>query len=258
MIINKIGQHYKQNTYIISQPEVVTSSLSNITFAPLQSDTVAITFGETPKNKAKIKELSLLMLNNEIYNSLINENTTNKKLRYLFAELEDEKIRKEVFLNLKNSIRKAMTKIPKDDINSQVDLKGMESFIETVERGLEIRKRKYQYAAFKGDDPENTDELKEFVGDAMPVLSGFRLVKKIADGDKKAIARTTAATVDNIVLQPLKQSAATAAATKGALIGGSIGGPPGALIGGAIGYVGTLFVWGKTRNAVVDSIIENN
>lgn len=117
--------------------------------------------------------------------------------------------------------------------------------------------RLYQPTTFKSGKEEILSEgFKEFVSDALPIYKATRMVQKIGNNDAKGAVKQAVGTIDNIVCQPVKQSIATAVAAKGAAIG-SLFGPPGAAAGALIGYVGTLWGWGKTRNTVVDSIMED-
>ena len=111
--------------------------------------------------------------------------------------------------------------------------------------------------AFNGAKEEIISEgFKEFVSDALPIYKAGRALKKLGDGDSKGAIKQTVGMVDNIVCQPVKQMAAGAVAAKGALVG-SIFGPVGAGIGALAGYVGTLWGWGKARNTIVDTIMDD-
>ncbi len=111
--------------------------------------------------------------------------------------------------------------------------------------------------AFNGTKEEIISEgFKEFVSGALPIYKLGRAVQKLGDGDSKGAIKQTVGMVDNIVCQPVKQMAASAVAAKGALVG-SVFGPVGAGIGAIVGYVGTLWGWGKARNTVVDTIMDD-
>ena len=110
---------------------------------------------------------------------------------------------------------------------------------------------------FNGTKEEIISEsFKEFVSGALPIYKLGRAVQKLGDGDSKGAIKQTVGMVDNIVCQPVKQMAASAVAAKGALVG-SVFGPVGAGIGAIVGYVGTLWGWGKARNTVVDTIMDD-
>ena len=101
-----------------------------------------------------------------------------------------------------------------------------------------------------------TDGVQDFVSTALPVYNAARAIQKVCEGDEKEIVKQSVGVIDNIVCQPVKQTVAGAVAAKGALIG-SIFGPVGAGIGAIAGYVGTLWGWGKARNSIVDSMMDD-
>lgn len=70
---------------------------------------------------------------------------------------------------------------------------------------------------------------------------------------KNSVQRTQAVVsiADNVVLQPVKQSAALSVAAEGAAIGTAICPGIGTAIGATVGYFGTFVAWSKTRNAIV-------
>ena len=70
---------------------------------------------------------------------------------------------------------------------------------------------------------------------------------------KNPVQRTQAVVsiADNVVMQPVKQSAALSVAAEGAAIGTAICPGVGTAIGAAVGYFGTFVAWSKTRNAIV-------
>ena len=110
---------------------------------------------------------------------------------------------------------------------------------------------------FKGAKEEViSDGLKEFVSEALPLYKTGRALYKMGEGDTKGAVKQTVGAVDNIVLQPAKQALAATVAAKGALIGSAICPGAGTAIGAAVGYFGTLLGWGKARNAIVDSIMD--
>ena len=116
----------------------------------------------------------------------------------------------------------------------------------------------YKMQTFKGTKDEIVSEgLKEFVSDVMPLYKVGRTLYKIGDGDTKGAVKQAVGAVDNIVLQPVKQSVAVAVAAKGAAIGSVICPGVGTAIGATIGYLGTLLGWGKARNCIVDSVMED-
>jgi len=96
--------------------------------------------------------------------------------------------------------------------------------------------------------------LKEVVSTGLPIYKAGRALHKLGEGDTKGALKQGIGLVDNIVMQPTKQSIATLASAKGAAIG-SVFGPVGTFLGAGIGYFGTLLCWGKVRNTVVDGIM---
>lgn len=214
-----------------------------------------------------IKNLAVTMLDQDVYKSIVDGDKNNPKLLYLINELSDNETREKVFNKLQISIQKV---IDETDINNDKDyelvqdLETANIFITIMNDQLNKSNEKTYSTqiAFKGGSQEVISEsagegFKELMGEALPIYRGAELVSKMAKGDEKAIVKASAATVDNIVLQPAKQAVAGAAAAKGAAIGGAIGGPGGALIGAGIGYFGTLIAWGKTRNKIVDKLMDD-
>lgn len=106
-------------------------------------------------------------------------------------------------------------------------------------------------------DEVMSEGFKEFVSDALPVYKAGRALYKMGEGDTKGAVKQTVGMVDNIVLQPVKQSIATAVAAKTALVGTAICPGVGTAVGAAIGYFGTLVGWGKVRNNIVDNVIDD-
>lgn len=118
--------------------------------------------------------------------------------------------------------------------------------------------QKYYHSSFKGGKDEIiSTALKETVGDLLPTYKAIRAINKLGQGEGKAAIKQGIGMVDNVIMQPTKQAIASAVAAKCATVG-SIFGPLGTAIGGGIGYFGTLLAWGKTRNSIVDSIMEDD
>lgn len=112
--------------------------------------------------------------------------------------------------------------------------------------------------SFKGAKEEVISEgFKEFVSEALPVYKAGRALYKISEGDTKGVIKQTVGIVDNVVLQPVKQTVATAVAAKGALVGTAICPGIGTVIGATVGYLGTLIGWGKIRNSIVDNVVDD-
>ena len=114
-----------------------------------------------------------------------------------------------------------------------------------------------QNVRFKGAGGEVISEgLKEFMSEALPLYKAGRFLKKAGDGDTRGMVKQGVGVVDNVVLQPVKQTAAVAVATKAAAIGTLICPGIGTAIGAGLGYFGTLFGWGKARNTIVDACMD--
>jgi hypothetical protein len=110
---------------------------------------------------------------------------------------------------------------------------------------------------FRGAGGEVISEgLRDFVSEALPLYKAGRMIKKIGDGDTKGAIKQGVGVADNIILQPVKQTAALAVATKFAAIGTAICPGLGTVIGGGLGYFGTLLGWGKARNTIVDACMD--
>ena len=111
--------------------------------------------------------------------------------------------------------------------------------------------------SFKGAGSEIISEgFKEFVSDALPLYKTARCLNKIGNGDSRGAVKQGVGVADNILLQPAKQALATTMAAKGAAIGTMLCPGFGTALGAGVGYLGTLFCWGKARNTVVDAIMD--
>lgn len=100
------------------------------------------------------------------------------------------------------------------------------------------------------------EDVVDTLTDGVPVGGVIRTVNGIRKGDAKSIVKGGASIVDNTVLVPTKLAAAAAVAAKGAAIGTMICPGIGTAVGSAVGFLGTLFAWGKVRNAVVDEFMD--
>ena len=120
-----------------------------------------------------------------------------------------------------------------------------------------INKNSGQKTSFKGAGGEVISEgLRDFVSEALPLYKSARFLSKVGKGDSRGAVKQGVGVVDNIVCQPAKQALAGTVAAKFAAVGTAICPGVGTALGAGIGYFGTLLCWGKTRNTVVDALMD--
>lgn len=109
--------------------------------------------------------------------------------------------------------------------------------------------------------PDTAESILESVG---PLVAHYKTAKGIIKGDARVTIKGAVAAIDNTIFLPVKTFVAGAISgmtgTAGGTIGTFVAPGPGSVIGTTVGtaggYVATVTVWAKTRDKLVDIIID--
>lgn len=202
------------------------------------------------QDELKAKKYAVMFFDKDVLKSIYKGDENNPKLKSLICELTlDEKLRENVFNKIDNALDKVLE--TEKDENTKNDLLSMKLYLAIIRQELAADKDKNSNAravAFKGD-------FTQYIGERM--VPGYKMLRsgqQLLEGNPKAAVKSTLSAIDNTMFQSLKQTVAGTAAAKGAAIGGVLGGQAGSLIGSAVGYLGTILLWGTTRNKIVDIV----
>jgi len=185
----------------------------------------------------KVKNLTLMLFSDEIYESLKNKDFKNPKLQYLLKEISDSKTRDLVFSKAETAVEKFINEFePKN-------------FEEDYLKNNLIHLKNFITITTKELNKSENENYKSVFG---KVGAG----KTNLQTNRTNVANSPQTLTDAIIMQAGLQSMCANPATKLSAVAATQSGSSGAIAGAILGYAGTLLAWGGVRNKIVDKIME--